>query len=62
MTGSVFTENKKTEGFVISCVARVPEDVNRQGLETTALLCEQSVHQPLVGFSLPFQIVMLLHI
>lgn len=52
----------KNEGCVIPCVAKVPEEVTRLGLKTVTLLCEQGLHQPLVGFSLPFQVVMLLHI
>lgn len=51
----------KNEGCVISCVAKVPEEVTRLGLKAVTLLCEQSLHQLLVGFSLPFQVVMLLH-
>lgn len=44
------------------CVAKLPEEVNGPALKIVALLCEQSVHQTLVGLFLPFQIVMLLHI
>lgn len=32
------------EGCVISCVAKVPEDVTGLGPKTVTLLCEQSLH------------------
>lgn len=53
--------NGKNEGCVSPSVAKLPEEINRQVLKTVVLLCEQGVHQLLVGLSLPFQIVMLLH-
>lgn len=52
----------KSEGCVVSCAAQVPEEVTRLGVKTVTLVCKQSLHQLLVGFSLPFQVVMLLHI
>lgn len=46
----------------MSCVATVPEDVARLGLKAVTLVGQQSLHQLLVGVSLPCQVVMLLHI
>lgn len=43
-------------------VAPVPEKVYRVGLNVVTSRSEQSVHQPLVGFSLLFQVVMLFHV
>lgn len=43
-------------------VAEVPEKVYRAGLNAVTLCSEQSVHQPLVGFSFLFQAVMLFHV
>lgn len=43
-------------------VTEVPEQVYRKGLKSVTLHLEQTVDQPLVGFSLLFQAVMLFHV
>ena len=43
-------------------VTEVPEQVNREGLKSVTSHSEQTVDQPLVGFSFLFQAVMLVHV